>query len=404
MPAADNDARTEVWLPDGATMRGLRNHNERLVLSAIRAYGPMASAELARRTQLSAQTASVITRALEGEELLVRGDPVRGKVGKPLTPMALNPEGAFSLGLRIGRRSADLVLMDLTGGVRGHLTHAYDYPSPSSLPDFVAGGVTDLAARLPEGRRARIVGLGVGAPYQLWNWLDLVGAPPGEMAAWQGLDLAAELGARTGLPVSLGNDATLACYGEQVFGTGREKRDYAYFYVGTFVGGGMVLDGRLQTGRFGNAGAFGSIVVGEKGAPGNQLIHSASLFVLEAMLRESGRPWPGTHRDEAAWQGFDDLLDVWLDRTSSVRAAAAVSVTAVLDVPTVVIDGGFPASVRTRLAELVGARIRSADTRGIRVPEIASGTLGPLAGALGSAYLPLATSYLLDGASPAAAS
>lgn len=61
----------------------LRDHNERVVLATVRDHGPIASAEIARNTRLSAQTASVITRSLEADGLLLRGTPQRGRVGKP---------------------------------------------------------------------------------------------------------------------------------------------------------------------------------------------------------------------------------------------------------------------------------------------------------------------------------
>ncbi|MCH9674251.1 MAG: winged helix-turn-helix domain-containing protein, partial [Gammaproteobacteria bacterium] len=90
----------------GASQPGIRAHNERLVLSLIRRHGSLSKADIARRSGLSAQTVSVIIRSLEKEHLLIRGAPVRGKVGQPSIPMALNPDGVFSVGIKIGRRSA----------------------------------------------------------------------------------------------------------------------------------------------------------------------------------------------------------------------------------------------------------------------------------------------------------
>ncbi len=67
-------------------------------------------------------------------------------------------------------------------------------------------------------------------------------------------------------PVYLQNDATAACGAELAFGAGPRKQDFIYFYVGTFVGGGVVLNGSLYTGHTGNAGALGSMPVpGVKG-------------------------------------------------------------------------------------------------------------------------------------------
>ena len=71
----------------GSNQSGMRDHNERLVLSLLRQAGALAKSDLARMTGLSAQTVSVIMRALEGDGLLVRGEPVRGRIGQPSVPI-----------------------------------------------------------------------------------------------------------------------------------------------------------------------------------------------------------------------------------------------------------------------------------------------------------------------------
>lgn len=86
----------------GTNQSGMRARNERLVLSLVRRHQALAKSEIARMTGLSAQTVSVIMRLLEKDGLLLRGEPVRGKVGQPSVPMRLNPDGAFSLGSRSG--------------------------------------------------------------------------------------------------------------------------------------------------------------------------------------------------------------------------------------------------------------------------------------------------------------
>ncbi len=65
----------------GSNQSGMRAYNERLVLSLIRRSGPTSKAEIARLTGLSAQTVSVIMRALEADGLLKKGARVRGRVG-----------------------------------------------------------------------------------------------------------------------------------------------------------------------------------------------------------------------------------------------------------------------------------------------------------------------------------
>jgi hypothetical protein len=110
---------------------GVKLYNERLVLSLIRSHRSLSKTEIARCTGLSLQASSVIMKQLESAGLLLREEPLRrGKVGQPSVPMSLNPEGAFSIGFKFGRRSADLVLMDFTGITRRIVRTTYAYPTP----------------------------------------------------------------------------------------------------------------------------------------------------------------------------------------------------------------------------------------------------------------------------------
>jgi len=133
----------------GSNQSGMRDHNERLVLSLLRQHGALAKSDIARITGLSAQTISVIMRALEQDGLLLRGEPVRGRIGQPSVPMHLNPEGALFLGLKIGRRSTDLVLVDFMGRVRDSRRKTYRYPTPGGIVAFVGEALPELMQGLP---------------------------------------------------------------------------------------------------------------------------------------------------------------------------------------------------------------------------------------------------------------
>ena len=126
-------ASPPVLRPRGSNHVGMRQFNERVVLHAIRLNGSLPKADLARLTGLTAQTIGLITTRLEDDGLLVKQERVRGRIGQPSVPMALNPDGAFALGIKIGRRSADWMLVDFTGKVRVRETLAYDFPDADAL-------------------------------------------------------------------------------------------------------------------------------------------------------------------------------------------------------------------------------------------------------------------------------
>ncbi|MBQ1202349.1 MAG: ROK family transcriptional regulator, partial [Loktanella sp.] len=221
----------------GLSQKGVRDHNERLLLSLLQRHGSLTAPDLARLSNLSAPTISAILRKLENDGLLLRGDPVRGKVGKPSVPIMLAPGGVYAIGIKIGRRSAEFLLMDLTGGIRLQRRLTYDLPLPSQVFAFVEEGLAAVGAELRPIELVKICGIGIAAPFDLWNWHDLAGPNAVEFRSWQHIDFAQQIGRLTDLPVSVINDATAACQAEHLFGRGKQFRDYAYFFVGAFVGG-----------------------------------------------------------------------------------------------------------------------------------------------------------------------
>ena len=391
----DRAASDDVGLR-GSNQSGMRAHNERLVLSLVRQHGALAKSDIARITGLSAQTISVIMRALEHDGLLLRGEPVRGRIGQPSVPMSLNPEGAFFLGLKIGRRSADLTLVDFLGRVLATERQVYRYPTPSAVVAFVARVMPDVTAGLSNAAASRISGLGVAMPFQLWNWVQYIGAPQSEMDAWRESDIQAELAAVTRLPVYVQNDATSACGAELVFGTGEKPRDFLYFYFGTFIGGGLVLNGQLFLGRTGNAAGMGPIPVPGPDGQMRRLFAAASLASLADAMTAAGESSDHLWEQPDHWTVSDAVLSDWLDGAAEGLASAILSASSLLELEAVLIDGWMPVAVRAEITQRTRAALARMDLSGITPPVIREGTVGAQARSLGAAAIPLSQRYLLD--------
>ena len=399
-PAFDRSA-PEASAPRGTNQSGMRAHNERLVLSLVRQYGALAKSDIARMTVLSAQTVSVIMRALEQDGLLRRGEPIRGKIGQPSVPMSLMAEGAFFLGLKIGRRSADLVLVDFLGQVRATHRRVYRYPTPAAVLAFVTEALPGLLAVVPPAQRDRINGMGVAMPFQLWNWVQALGAPQSEMDAWRERDIQQELAAITGVPVTVQNDATAACGAELVFGTGERPKDFLYFYFGTFIGGGLVLGNQLLLGRTGNAAGVGPIPVPGPDGRMRRLFDSASLSVLAAMMEEAGESSDHIWERPDGWQVSESVLNRWLDMAAEGLASAILSAAALLELEAVLIDGWMPVQVRAEITRRTEEALRRLDLSGIGPVQVREGSVGAQARSLGAAAIPLSQRYLIDQNAPA---
>lgn len=379
----------------GSNQSGMRAYNERLVLSLVR-QSPLSKSDIARITGLSAQTVSVIMRALESDGLLIRGEPIRGKIGQPSVPMSLAADGAYFFGLKIGRRSVDLTLVDFLGNPVGTLRETYRYPTPAAVVDFVRQSVPALTRTLPKKLRDRVAGLGIAMPFQMWQWAQYVGAPQADMDAWRNHDIQAEITAACDIPVFLQNDASAACGAELVFGKGERPRDFLYFYVGHFIGGGLVLNGQLYTGRTGNAAAIGSMPVPGPDGAMRQLINVASLASLESRLNDAGKSGGQLWEGPDGWSIPPDILDQWLEEAATGLAHAILSACTVIDLEAVMIDGWLPKEIRAELTGRTVALLGKLNLAGIDPPNIREGSVGPDARTLGAAAIPLSLRYLID--------
>ncbi|MCY4222512.1 MAG: ROK family transcriptional regulator [Thiotrichales bacterium] len=374
----------------GGDSTGLRAYNERLMITAIRQAGALSKAEIARTTGLSGQAATVIVNSLLAEGLLVKREKVRGRVGKPFTPIALNPEGAYSIGVKIGRRSLEVLLVDFDGAVVASRSTPYPAPLPAETMALASGAAVELIDSLKRRLRSRIVGLGVAIPWVLHEWSDVLGLDREAIAAWRETDVAAELRSATGLSVSVYNDATAACAAEMIAGDRIRHRSALYIYLGTFVGGGVVINGHLYRGEQVNAGALGSMpmVASDSDGRPRQLIHEASVIDLERALAAAGFDVAEMFSPNGA-PDVDEIFEAWSRRAVEGLSRAVVSAMSVVDFEEVVIDGLLRPDWCRRVVDGVTRAYRRFDCTGLSPIEIATGSIGPQARVLGAALLPL---------------
>lgn len=392
----DEDPQKVIDPGSGVNQTSVRAHNERLVMTLVRRHGSLAKSEIARRSGLSAQTVSVIMRSLENDGLLLRGEPKRGKVGQPSIPLRLNPHGVYSIGMNAGRRSVELVMLNFLGEVVETCHHQHVFPTPKAVLDFAENGINRMSSSLTSARRKRIAGIGLSMPFEIWNWADKLEASQSQMDEWRKLDIQQAMSERTGLPTFLTNDATAACGAELLLGRGAKLENYLYFFVGTFIGGGVVLNHRLYTGPSGYAGAIAPLPVHGTDGRLTQLIDHASIFTLETRLNERAIDCSPIWKHTDDWSSFGKTLDDWMAQTAHHLAVAAVSACSFIDFEAVIIDGVFPESVRDRLCQAIQEEMSKIDKQGMIEPMILNGTIGRRARALGGATLPLLSRYLLD--------
>jgi len=377
----------------GSNQVAVRQYNERLVLQTIRLNGPTPKAELARLIGLTPQTVTHIVRELESDGLLVRGEPERGRVGQPSVPFDLNPNGAQSIGIHIGRRSTEIVLINQVGNILAKLSTVYAYPEPKSILEFIGSSYRSLMRR-KACEPNRMMGVGVCEPRNIGGWQQLLGAPNDISETWNQLDLGVAINQAIGEEPLFCNDASAACGAELLFGEGRNYANHLYIYLGSFIGGGLVLEGNLMIGRSGNAAAIGSLPLSPHSK--HQLIDHSSLLQLEEALVQSGLERTTLWRDPEGWETHRSLVMQWISNAAPGIAMAWLSSTALLELDALIIDGAFPEWVKLELIQGIDEAARHLNWEGIEKPPILAGVCGFHARALGGAALPLLAQFAAD--------
>ena len=373
--------------------KGLRQANERTVLTVVGFNSGVSNAEIARMSGLAPQTVSAILANLERDGLVERGPALRGRRGQPATPILLKSDGGFAIGVELGWRHAEIVLLNMHAQVLEQRHIDYSYPDAETVFDHIGGIVAELRALLPAESTGRLLDLGFAMPGRLADNLHQLGAPETQIALWRHLDPAAELAARTGLEVFVYNDGNAACWAELIALPQPRPANIVYFLVSHYVAAGVVGDGALWSGPTGNAANLGSMLV-QLDADGPVHAHSiASLQALCRRLAAQGKPHDLATRDQWDWTAIGPELDAWIADGARALARTAFNATTMVEAPLLIIDSVLAPDVTERLVARFSAELAALPVHGFEAPRVVRGRYGAMAPAIGAAELPLFNRY-----------
>ena len=180
-------------------------------------------AEIARFARLTPPAVATIVDALEEGGYVRDGGRRFGGKGQPSALYELSPSGAYSIGLHIGRRSLDAVLIDFCGRTQAFESHDHDHPDPAVVRRIANAILKRFRHQLGDDV-TRLVGIGVSAPYFIGGWDSELGFPSEIGPVWKQIDLASDFLDTNGLPVQVENDASAAAIAELVQGLGVRYR------------------------------------------------------------------------------------------------------------------------------------------------------------------------------------
>lgn len=261
--------------------------------------------------------------------------------------------------------------------------------------------VERIASFVSEGQReGELSGIGIGVPGpvdqrtgRVYECVNL---------GWDEVDLAKDLTTLTGISVKVMNDASVAAYGEFVAGALQGVDEGLMLTLGTGVGGGAIVHGKLFEGRHGLGMEVGHLKIGEGnyrcscGRTGCfETYTSATALVREAHARlaESGpTSWLDARKSFNAKVIFDgaqsgdafceDLINRWIH----YLAIGVLDLRMIFDPEVIAFSGGLSNAGQFWLPKLEHAVIQMANFKRIPLPELVLAKLGERAGAIGAAH------------------
>ena len=377
----------------GLQHQGLRRANERAVLTVIGFNPGVSNADISRLSGLAPQTVSAILADLDVIGLIARGEVLRGRRGQPATPIFLHAEGAFAIGVEVGWRHIDVLLLNLHSHVLLRRRRDHDFPDAATVVDDIVAMMDEVLATLPDGHRARLIDIGVAMPTNIADNLALVSAPAAQKQLWLRIDVAGELTRRTGIEATVFNDGNAACWAELIAFPKPRPANFVYFLISRYIAGGIVGEGTLWEGPSGNSANLGSMLVSDGDGELQAAHFIASVTALETRLVAAGFAVDTRNPASWDWQSFGPVLDQWLTDSGRALARVVFNTSTVLETGLVVVDSILPAAVVEKLVRRLEAELRLLPTAPYVPPQVLPGHLGALAPAIGAAELTLYRRY-----------
>lgn len=232
--------------------------NVNTVLNVIKNMGPISRVEIAQKTHLSAATITNITAELIENNLILEKEEGNSSGGRKPILLALNPKGAYVIGLKL---SADHVTGALTNLKADVLLKKTNLLKERSL-DTAMSAIVDIVGSLLNDTKVlkeNLLGVGLGLA-------GIVNAENGVLKYssifdWHDVNIAELLTKRLNVPIYVDNDVNTLALTENWCGVGRGTDNFLLVTVGRGVGMGIVINGQIYRGGFGGAGEFGHTVI-----------------------------------------------------------------------------------------------------------------------------------------------
>ncbi len=380
----------------------VKNLNKRIILDMIRfTPGGTSRAELARQIGLTRSAITSIINDIIDDELVRETESGPATGGRRPVLLEINPKRGYVVGIDMGATHLSLVATDFAAHVLHEIEVSFCVDDgPEVCLRTVDSLMRDLLGKV-NLTFDDILAVGVGVPGPVVYDAGFVSSPP-IMPGWDGYPIRTHLQTLWKIPISVNNDAELGALGEWAYGAGRGERHLAFIKVGTGVGAGLLLDGRIYRGATGCAGEIGHTTIDQSGplcscgshgcleamAGGRAIAQKARSAVSAGRRTQLATVQPVesiTARDVAAAVRLGDLVAQQIITEAGTYLGIAVASLVNLFNPSVVVVGGGVAQMGDLLLEPIRKTMRERSLRSAaHAVRVTSAVLGRRSSSMGA--------------------
>lgn len=373
------------------TFQLMKSVNKSIVLNKIRTSEPISRAQIAKETKLTPPTVSSIVRELIEQELVVESELGKSQGGRKPTMLLINKNGYYVIGVDAGPRTIKCVLSNLSGQLKDRAVVSIDPPlTNETFLTLLKDSVKKILQKVRNPEKVIGIGVAMHGVVDFETGTSLV-AP---ILQLKNIPIKEELERALNFEVKVENDARAMALGESWFGQHGQISSMVAVNIGSGVGAGVVVDGKLYHGATDLAGEVGHMTIDMNG----EVCECGNRGCLEAyasapsIVKRANRKMPNKEimSSEEIYQlavnGDQDCIDI-LEETGKILGIGLTNLIHIINPELIILGGGvsnaekfiLPAIQKT--IEEKGLTPRAKDT------EVLISKLGDDATALGAVAL-----------------
>ena len=259
----------------------IKNINTSCILNTLRENGQISRADIARKTGLTPATVSNITSELIDLKLIIETERGASSGGRKPVLLSINSSACYFAAVHISSNMLDVGISNVDADVLWH--ERIPLPPGSNHDEVLEETIRLIYKAIKVSGVGRIAGIGVCLHGLVRSEEGLLVFAPN--SGWENVRVGETFANEFNLPVILENDVRAMTLAESWCGCALNMRNYVYLYIGSGIGGSIVMNGELYKGDAGFAGEFGHNTI----EPDGPLCTCGNSGCLQAVASETTR-------------------------------------------------------------------------------------------------------------------